>query len=67
MALESYEVHTISCDVPSCKEKKTSGSLESLRSEGWFNVEMFNKFFEVCPEHQMDLREFFFAAQEGTH
>lgn len=59
MALESYKVHTISCDIPGCKEKKTSGSIESLRGEGWHHVEIFGRDFEVCPEHQMDLREFF--------
>ena len=67
MALESYQVHTIMCDIPGCKEKKTSGSLEILRGEGWFNFAIFDKNFEVCPEHQMDLREFFFGPSENSH
>jgi hypothetical protein len=63
MAIESYEVHTIKCDIPSCKEKRTSGSVKTLRDEGWHYVEIFDKSFEVCPEHKMDLREFFFDSQ----
>lgn len=65
MSLESYKIHTVSCDVPDCKEKKTSGSVESLRGEGWYQVEIFDRQFEVCPEHQVDLREFFFDPQES--
>lgn len=60
MAIESYEVHTVKCDVPSCKEKKTSNSIAALRGEGWTHIEIFGKEFEVCPEHEMDLRQFFF-------
>lgn len=67
MALESYQVHTIMCDIPGCKEKKTSGSIDSLRTEGWANVQIFDTSFEVCPEHQVDIREFFFASSNGTH
>ena len=62
MALESYNVHTISCDIPDCKEKKTSGSVEALRGEGWLTLEIFSQHFEVCPEHQTDLREFFIGS-----
>ena len=67
MALESYHVHTISCDIPGCKEKKTSGSVESLREEGWSSLEIFSTKFEVCPEHQVDIREFFFATPDRSH
>lgn len=67
MALESYQVHTISCDIPGCKEKKTSGSVENLRGEGWFYLEIFNTNFEICPEHAMDLREFFINPSQGSH
>ena len=67
MALESYQVHTIMCDVPGCKEKKTSGSVESLRNDGWSNLEIYGTNFEVCPEHQVDIREFFFAPQNRSH
>lgn len=62
MALESYQVHAVSCDIPDCKEKKTSGSLESLRDSGWATLELFGKTFEVCPEHQEDIREFFLSS-----
>lgn len=65
MALESYQVHTISCDIPECKEKKTSGNIEILRGEGWATIEIFGKLFEVCPEHQADLREFFCCSSES--
>lgn len=60
MALESYQVHTISCDIPDCKEKKTSGNVESLRNEGWYSIEVFGRTFEVCPEHKADIQDFFF-------
>lgn len=65
MPLESYHVFTIICDIPGCKEKKTSGNVENLRQEGWCNVEIFDNKFEICPEHQIDLREFFFATSES--
>lgn len=64
MAIESYEVHTVRCDIPGCKEKLTSNSVDSLRNEGWHCVEIFDRKFELCPEHRMDLREFFFDTQE---
>ncbi len=65
MALESYEVHTVKCDIPGCKEKRTSNSIAALRGEGWDRIEIFDGKFDVCPEHEMDLREFFYGSQEG--
>lgn len=65
MAIESYEVHTINCDIPGCKEKKTSHSIEVLFSEGWMNLDIFQKQFDLCPEHQEILREFFLSTAES--
>lgn len=65
MAIESYEVHTVVCDIPGCKEKRTSNSIKSFRDEGWFHVQIFQNDYEVCPEHQLDLREFFITSSES--
>lgn len=59
MGLESYEVFTITCDIPRCKEKKTSGALESLGEEGWVVMKIFDEKFSLCPEHHKELKEFF--------
>lgn len=60
MAIESYEVHTITCDIPNCAQRRTANSIAALRGEGWVHLEIFERKFEVCSEHEMDLREFFF-------
>jgi len=39
--------------------------VEALRGEGWITLEIFGKQFEVCPEHEMDLREFFVGTSKG--
>lgn len=65
MALESYVVFTISCDIPDCRERKTSGNVESLRHDGWYKVEIFGSKFELCPEHQKDLQDFLLDSSES--
>ena len=59
MGLESYQVFTVSCDIPTCREKKTSGDLESLGKEGWNEMELFDRKFSLCPEHTAETRKFF--------
>ena len=59
MGLESYEVFTVTCDIPLCKEKKTSIALESLGKEGWVEMELFDMKFSLCPEHHQEVKEFF--------
>lgn len=64
MALESYHIYTATCDIPGCREKKTSGDVESLREQGWDSIEIFSQTFEVCPEHKTDIQDFFLHAPE---
>lgn len=64
MAIESYQVHTIRCDVFGCKEKKTSASIEVFRENGWKNIDIFGQELEVCPEHVMDLHTFLTGERE---
>lgn len=65
MSLEAFTLHTISCDIPGCKEKRTAPTVAALRGEGWVRVEIFDREFEICPDHEDDLREFFLSASKS--
>ena len=67
MAIEYYEVHTVTCDIPNCTQRRTANSIETLREEGWSRLEIFDSQFEVCPDHEVDLREFFLDSRKGKN
>ena len=57
MALQSFELHTITCDHPDCAAKQSSATIESLFEDGWASENIYGKDICLCPLHNRELQD----------